>query len=859
MQHKWPLAPRSRAAQWQYTARTFGWFFAVGALLFGAQQAHAAQSTTPARETTSLLSEALEHTRTQFDIDLVYSSDLVNTSMRVVHKPDAISLRATLRALLSPHGLRAVQAQETWFVIRAPTNEPALLRAVIVIRDTTTGRRLPGAQLRADQTGIRFEPLADGAFQSITRSSGPFEVVASAPAYRNVIVSMTFKRDGESRSVTLAPTNETILDSIVVSTSRYGVVRPPQSSISLDANTLEILPNVGEDPLRLIQRLPGAATGGLSARVHMRGGRDDETSLVLDGLPLTDPFHLRDYQSVFSAIDRRVLANVDVYTGAFPAAFGDALSSVVEMRTIEPSTTEHEVSASFFHLGAFSSGTFADANGDWVLSARRGNLDWVVKGVNESFGDPDYQDFFARASWAAGERMALSLNLHSAVDQISVIPEAAVDERVEAFSDTRNTHLWATAQQQWSANLFSRTIMSYTSLDNDRRGSSNDAEDVIGQVSDNRQMQTLTLKQDWSWRAGKTRQIQFGGLISDTSARYQYASARQFFELSADIAGDSEPFSRSINENVDGSEFGAYASVRSAALANWAIEAGLRFDRQTYTRDASQWSPRINVMFTPDPTRRFRVSVGRFHQSQPIHELQVEDGVTSFFAAERSDQIVAGFEQQLGPRWQLRAEAYYKRLTRIRPNFENLFDALIVLPELAADRTRIDAQGGRIRGIELTLRSTTDTPLSGWLSYSRSQALDRVSQRDVLRSWDQPHAFSGGVAWRTPRWELSLAGLYRSGWPTTGIAVEDNGDVRIGPRNAERLGHFQTLDLHIARHLQIGRSKLTVFFDVINLTNRANPCCRGFDIEDRDGSPEVLTETDNWLPLVPSLGVRVRF
>ena len=51
-------------------------------------------------------------------------------------------------------------------------------------------------------------------------------------------------------------------------------------------------------------------------------------TVLLDGVELIEPFHLRDFQGVFSAIDPRVVSGVQVYSGGFPATYGDALSGL---------------------------------------------------------------------------------------------------------------------------------------------------------------------------------------------------------------------------------------------------------------------------------------------------------------------------------------------------------------------------------------------------------------------------------------------------------------------------------------------------------------------------------------------------
>ena len=97
--------------------------------------------------------------------------------------------------------------------------------------------------------------------------------------------------------------------------SRYSWVRLPQVSLTrLSDAELRIAPNVGDDPLRTIARLPGAVGSDLSAKINMRGGATDETLVRFDGVRLHNPFHLKDFQSIFSAINPALVGAADIYT-----------------------------------------------------------------------------------------------------------------------------------------------------------------------------------------------------------------------------------------------------------------------------------------------------------------------------------------------------------------------------------------------------------------------------------------------------------------------------------------------------------------------------------------------------------------
>jgi outer membrane cobalamin receptor len=256
-----------------------------------------------------------------------------------------------------------------------------------------------------------------------------------------------------------------------------------------------------------------------------------------------------------------------------------------------------------------------------------------------------------------------------------------------------------------------------------------------------------------------------------------------------------------------------------------------------------------------------RASWGRYWQSQGIDELAVGDGETSFASPERADQFVVGLEQALGSAANLRIEAYNKNYENPRDRYENLLNSFILLPELKPDRIRVSADSATARGVEVSVRARSRDGLDWWGSYTWSNVRDAIDGVKYQRSWDQTHALSAGILWSSERWDLSAAAIYRTGWPTTLAAIEEGGPqnlVTTGPRNAERLGAYSTLDLRAARRFQTRAGLISAFLEISNALNRRNDCCvdYGIDVGDTD---EFLVEGERNLPLLPSVGVSWQF
>jgi len=659
-------------------------------------------------------------------------------------------------------------------------------------------------------------------------------------------------RLGEQRS----RPDEPELETVVVAASRYEISRDISASrFSIDQRTIQNMPDLGEDPIRVTQRLPGAAASGASAKTHFRGGEENEIGIMLNGQWLFDPFHIRDYQNIFSAIDARAIDGVEVYTGGFPVRYGDRMSGLVLMDSLEPDDQRHnEVGISVFNTSVLTAG--ADNGRNWVFSARRGNLDLVI---DPKFGQPSYFDVFGEFAFDLTPNARLSVNALYADDKVELVLETDPAEREQVVSDTRNAQLWLRLDNNWSASLTSSAVLSLVDYSNRRTGVANDPEKMIASVQDDRDVRQFSLRQDWLWSPSDTHRTQWGINVSFGEADYVYNGSAQYFGLQ-ELYGLPD-LDRQLSANPRGGNYALYLSDRWQMSDRSIIEWGLRWDDQTYTdlRSDSQLSPRLSYLFRPWENGELRLSVGRYHQSQPIQSLQVEDGIANFWPAQQADHIIVGFRQLIGNEISVRAELFHKEIRGVRPRFENLYDPLGIMPELQADRVRIDPTRARARGFELSADRIRGA-WNWWASYTWSKVTDRVDGRDEPRSWDQRHAFQGGLGWNNERWNFSVAASVHTGWPTTPLSLDPDDNVIPGPRNALRLPAFAGIDLRLSRKFDVRRGTLTAFIEVSNAMNRRNVCCVDWDVdEDDDGNPVLEHSLDYWMPLLPAIGILWEF
>lgn len=658
------------------------------------------------------------------------------------------------------------------------------------------------------------------------------------------------------------------LPEIVVTSSLYNIRYEHAGSYSfLDRDLGTRMPNLGDEAVRAIARLPGTSSDGVSTRHHVRGGAQNEQLFLLDGLRLYEPYHLKDFHSVATIVDQNVISGIDFYSAGYPARYGDRMSGVVDIRLREPpSRTETELGVSFFNTWGLSRGRFGgDDRGDWLFSARRGNLDLLADAVNPDYGSPRYVDYLAHLGWLHDEHYISGNALYS-YDKISI----SDGDASTADARYKNNVLWLKVESDWNDRIASTSILSATEIENQRSGVTDRPGVITGAVDDDRQFRSLALKQDWTFAMADAWLLAAGFELKRLEASYAY-DAVLLVSPPFDTILDNRPVTRrSVETAPRGSQYAAYTELRLQPTDRLTFDAGLRWDQQTYTtaRDDEQVSPRLNLLYRIGKATELRLAFGEYYQAQEINELQVSDGLVDFHPAQRAQHLVASLEHELGSGTDLRIEAYQKKYRSLMPRFENLFDPLVLIPELEIDRVGIVAESARSEGLELSLAGTGAEDLAWWASYTWSRAEDETRGESIRRGWDQTHALNAGFSVEWKAWSFSAAAVVHTGWPKTLLHAEAVGNpdgsttlvASAEPRNSRRHALFASLDARASRRFDLPRGDLTAFLEVTNLGNRENPCCTVYSVGfDESGEPLLLASESTWLPIVPSLGIVWRF
>ncbi|MBV9880471.1 MAG: TonB-dependent receptor, partial [Gemmatirosa sp.] len=471
---------------------------------------------------------ALEAIGREAGLGLVFDRGARGLERRVTVKERGATAAAALARVLDDGPLQAMVSPGGQVVVVPRRAQPRAGTVSGLVSDSVSRAPLAGA--RVELMGTRFTAVAgdDGRFTLGRVPPGTYDLrvvqLGFAPNVTRIRVV-----DGEEMpavDVVLARV-PTALSAMVVTPGYFGLLRPTVASRqTMTRQQLEATPQIGEDVFRALGRLPGMAGTDISAQLHLRGAPQDELYVTLDGVELVEPFHLKDFDNAMSIVDVKAIGGLELTSGGFSAEYGDHLTGVFNMRSVEPRTdrTHGAAGISLMNGRANVDGGFANGRGGWLVSARRGYLDVALRftDVSQNF-KPRYGDVFAKVQYDLPWGGRVAAHTLYALDQLHYVDSS--DGNVT--SRYGSGYAWLTWDDGFGTRLRQRTVASVTGLTWRRDGVAYDDFDerlVAANVGDRRRYDALGLRQDWTLDATSWMALRWGVDARRETADYDYAS-----------------------------------------------------------------------------------------------------------------------------------------------------------------------------------------------------------------------------------------------------------------------------------------------------------------------------------------------
>ena len=428
------------------------------------------------------LEEALRLLQRSTGVPLAYSPDLIPGDRPVSCECAGLSFGEALTRILSGTDLvytatsshvRIAPAQR--LVRRDTSSQPDTTGTVAgTVTDADSGAPIANAMIQLDGRGVLSNE--NGRFILVNMPPGTYELTVSGLGWDPESLSEVVVTADETTTVIVSLNRRVIpLSAVVVSPGTFGIL-DEVSEFALQTLTreqIETIPQIGEDVFRAVKRLPGVASDDISTRLNIRGGSDREVLFVLDGMELIDPYHLKDFEGALGIVDVQSVGGIDLHTGGFPVDFGNRTTGMFNMETRNPPSDQRRTTLglSFTNASFMSQGTFGDGRGQWLLSARRGYMDVVLK-LTDADDDlsPQYYDVLGKVKYQLGSHHLLSGHFLLARDHLRLDVDNLGDE--DGFLSTRwgSGYGWLTWKAFYTPWLTSSTMVSVGQVTRRRAG-----------------------------------------------------------------------------------------------------------------------------------------------------------------------------------------------------------------------------------------------------------------------------------------------------------------------------------------------------------------------------------------------------
>ena len=648
------------------------------------------------------------------------------------------------------------------------------------VRERGTGDPLPGAIVLVEGAEVVCGP--EGRFAIDLDGDGPWEVVILGPEHAQLAVQGSAQEPLEAYLRREEPPPV-----IVVEAER---LEPHASAQVLDRERVTKAPGTHDDPVRLLQSLPGVTQtpeySPTAGELAVRGSATGESRYYLDGVEVPYLFHFHQYSSVFHT---RLLDELAFYPSTFGASYGNATGAVVEARSRQPDAQHLHggLHWNFIMAGGWVT-TPVGEDGGLSVSARRSYQD--VKGANDQYTFwPRFWDYLARYDHNLGQHH-VAMTVFGAGDgygrYIGDTQELNPLE-VESAGDFRYERGFHAGALRFENSLEKAELRTSVAVVQDTWAGE------IGTANQMRVQRYAWLRHDGMWTPTEGAGLAFGLEVKPERLQLSTNSSQAI----PDVADEAPLLAYGVptTESIDRLLAGVYAEG-ALRVGAWTVRPGARLQWDTLTRETGL-DPRLSARWESEYLR-LRAGAGRYSMSPRLDAFGVGMGDPDF-GLSTSDQGTLGVDLILAGRWEIGVEGWGKR-----------FDDVVV-QEVGQPA---QAVSGTAWGVEITHRYRLKDHFFSWASVTVGRAI----RADAPFDFDQPFAVNAVASWDfRPLWNVGLRYRYAMGLPYTPVegalydATRDGYDPVLGDTNSARLPAYQKVDLHLERTLELRRWSLVAY------------------------------------------------
>lgn len=409
--------------------------------------------------------EVLSIIQSQIPFKFAYSTELILQQKNISLSYTDISLPDLLGVLLRETSL-------TYTII----GSQIVLQNIVLppritlsgyIKDSSSGELLIGASIYVPSARAGTSSNNYGFYSLTVPYSDSLELEISYVGYKS-----ESRQVSAHNNITLSFnlehnfTQEQINKLVISNDKREDNVKKNQSAlIELSPDMIVTAPSVSGngDVINSVQMMPGVQAGldGIPG-YSVRGGNSGQNLILLDEAILYNPSHVFGLVSIFNPT---AVKHANLMKGGFPAAYGDHISSVLDVSMKDGSKQQ---SGGIIQLGNISSGVtlygpLRSDHSSYLISARRSMIDLLFRPIlsQNYFSNYYFYDLNAKLNFQLSRRDRLLLSFYTGQDNNNYSTDSTNYGGIHYsmhFGNTASTMRW---NHVFSGKLFANTSLIY--------------------------------------------------------------------------------------------------------------------------------------------------------------------------------------------------------------------------------------------------------------------------------------------------------------------------------------------------------------------------------------------------------------
>lgn len=582
------------------------------------------------------------------------------------------------------------------------------------IVDINSESAIPFANIAIVESDINIGTVSDknGKFQLNNIPVGRYQIQVSYIGYETLVLNdiLVSSINNQSLKIRLKETSYS-MDEVTVR-PKQEKEKPLNKMATVSAKQLNMeeanrFAGGLDDPARLVTSFAGVATGtGDNNSFSVRGNSPKGLLWRIEGVPVPNPNHFAEVTGFggggITALSSHTIGNSDFFMGAFPAEYGNALSSVFDLTIRNGNNSEHHhaLQVGAWGLDAASEGPFSKkSNSSYLFNYRYSTLGLL--GL-----DLKYQDLSFKLNFPTKKAGTFSLWGLGLIDAMGSEPDKEDKKNWKYYDDIstedvelstgigglthrirvdKNGFLKSTATISYS-HTFSENSQLDTTFTNDY------PIDKINYSSlDYRFSSTL------NYKFGSKHTNQTGILLTNMNYDFDMQYANDF----------DGPLSTFANDNGTSNMVEAYTQS-SFSLGRLQINPGVHLMYFALNEELSI-EPRLGMDFAINDRNTLSLGYGLHSQVEKLSYYLADitlDGTTSQLNKDlgltKSHHIVFAYDRMFGEYIHLRIEPYYQYLFNVPVINDSYFSMLNLNDEFFIDEQLTNEGKGKNMGIDLT-------------------------------------------------------------------------------------------------------------------------------------------------------------